>query len=164
MNSLLKLDIPVDEIFQLKAEFEQDPRKGKINGGIGVYLDSKGKPFILPAVKTAISKLEYSNFNYLPLSGDPIFLAETAKLVLGNHLFKLHNDYLAKQGTIGGTNGIYLWARFIKAIDEKPTIIIGLPTWENHVMIFKYFGFKIIVYPHLTGEKKFNLTVLKKLL
>lgn len=153
-----------DEIFKLKAEYECDTRKDKINGGIGVYLDNEGKPFILPTIKTAIKKLEFSNFNYLPLAGDPIYLAETAKLILGENLYKEYDEFLAKQGTIGGTNGIYMWARFVKEINKKPTIIIGSPTWENHLRMFSYFGFKIIEYPHLTGEKKFNLLALKKLL
>lgn len=156
--------IQEDEIFKLKAEFESDPRKEKINGGIGVYLDDKGKPYILPTVKKAIKRLEFSNFNYLPLSGDTVFLEQTAKLALGSNLFKENDQFIAKQGTIGGTNGIYVWARFIKEIDKRPKIIIGNPTWENHLKILSYSGFKILQHLHLSAKKQFNFPALKKLL
>ena len=155
-------EIPVDEIFKLKEEFEKDPRKNKINGGIGVYLDQFGKPYVHPTVKLAIKRLPFDNFNYLPLSGSPIFLKETTRLVLGESMFNYLDPYTAKQGTVGGTNGIYMWARLIKELDKKPTVIIGHPTWENHIRMFLYFGFTIIKYPHLTKNKKFNLKNLKK--
>lgn len=154
--------IQEDEIFRLKAEFDRDPRTGKINGGIGIYLDQFGKPYVHPTVKLAIKKLSFADFNYLPLSGDPVFLKETTRLVLGQTMFKDLDPYIAKQGTVGGTNGIYMWARFIKAMDKKPVIIIGDPTWENHIQILSYFGFTIIKYPHLNKDKEFNITALKE--
>ncbi|OGK26097.1 hypothetical protein A2954_04075 [Candidatus Roizmanbacteria bacterium RIFCSPLOWO2_01_FULL_37_12] len=156
--------IQEDEIFKLKAEFESDRRQHKINGGIGVYLENKGTPYILPTVKKTANRLKFNNFNYLPLSGDPAFLEQTAKLALGNSLFKENNRYIAKQGTIGGTNAIYMWARFIKEVDKKPKIIIANPTWENHIRMFEYFGFSVIRYPHFTKEKQFNFAALKEIL
>src|SRR3989338_8140641 len=151
------MKIPEDEVFKLKIEFEHDPRKGKINGGIGVYFEPHGNPFILPIVKKVIRRLIFDNFNYLPISGDPVFLMETAKLVLGKELLSEYEPYIAKQGTIGGTNAVYMWARFMSKVEKKPTIIIGVPTWENHEKIFASFNFKIIRYPHLTKDRRFNI-------
>jgi aspartate/tyrosine/aromatic aminotransferase len=149
--------ISPDVIFQLSQEFQQDPRKGKINGGIGIYLDEKGKQYILPVVKKAIRRLDFSSFAYLPIGGDQDFLRETIRLVLGQNLYSQLNNKIAAQGTIGGTNGLFLWANLIKQIKPNPRIIIGDPTWSNHLKIFEQGGFKIIKYRHLDKKRKFNL-------
>jgi len=156
MKNLQQLSKPDDEIFRLKAEFDKDSRTEKINAGIGIYLDEKGKPFILPVVKKAVKKLEIKNFNYLPLSGDPLYLEESAKIVLGKYLYQETAKKIAKQGTIGGTNALYMWCRLIKAVDNQPVIILSNPTWENHLKMFEYFGFKIIEYPQLKKDRSFN--------
>lgn len=122
----------LDEIFNLNVEFTADIRTEKINGGIGIYLDNQGKPFVIPIVKKTAQSLDFSNFNYLPINGDPIFLEESSKLVFGNNLYDKFKNQLVKQGTIGGTNGLFVWANLIKLDNPKPTIIIGNPSWENH--------------------------------
>ncbi len=160
----MSLKIIPDEIFQLKSEFESDPRKDKINGGIGVYLDEQGNPFVLPIVKKAIKCLKFDNFNYLSLSGDPAFLKETVRTILGGDLFSDMNDVIAKQGVMGGTNGLYIWAKFIKQLNRRPKIVIGSPTWENHERIFTHFGFSIIRHNHLDKDANFNLESFSKAL
>lgn len=154
--------IQPDEIFQLKAEFEKDPRKNKINGGIGIYLDERGEPYVHDVVKKVVKKIKIDNFNYLPIAGDPVFLTETAKLMLGKDLFSEFDNFLAKQGVMGGTNGLFLWGSFIKKIERKPKIIIGEPTWENHERIFQYLGFQIVKYKHLNEKRNFNYEAVKK--
>lgn len=119
MIQRLKL-VPADEIFQLNTEFNQNKRREKINGGIGVYLDSRGNPYVHPVVKKAIKFLTVSNFNYLPIAGDPSFLKESTKLLLGDSLFSLFEEKLAKQGVSGGTNGLFIWGSLIKETEKKP--------------------------------------------
>lgn len=146
-----------DEIFLLNQEYIQDSRKEKINGGIGVYLNDEGEAYVMPVVKKVISHLPFSNFNYLPIRGDNNYVDETAKLILGQDLFNSVVDRIASQGTIGGTNGLYLWGCLVKYLIPKPTIILSNPTWENHKKIFSYLGFKIVEYQHLTSDKKLNV-------
>lgn len=153
-----------DEIFSLKQEFEADPRPDKINGGIGVYLDNHGQPFVLPVVKQAIKLIDLSSFNYLPISGDHDFLETSTKLVLGKKLYHLLNPRIAKQGVAGGTNGLFTWALSVKQTQPHPTIIISQPTWSNHLQIFSFFGFKIIEYSHLTADNQFDFKALKSCL
>jgi len=153
-----------DEIFDLNTEFNTDIRTEKINGGIGVYLDNQGKPFVIPIVKKIASSLDFSNFNYLPINGDPIFLEESLKLVFGNNLYNDFKNQLVKQGTIGGTNGIFIWANLIKLDNPKPTIIIGNPTWENHKKIFNQLDFNIVEYQHLNSNNEFNLKAFEKII
>ena len=156
--------IPQDEIFTLKTEFEKDNREFKINGGIGIYLDNNGKPYVHPVVQKIIKKLNFDNFNYLPISGDPIFLDESTKLLLGNSLYIKKNRFISKQGVIGGTNGIYLYSSLIKNLNKKTQIIIGLPTWENHNKIFSNLNVKTKTYNHLTNKNEFNYEEIVKLL
>lgn len=151
----------IDEIFQLNKEYKNDPRKNKINGGIGVYLDDNGQPYVLPVVKKAISFLSYDDFNYLPISGDPTFLSESAKLVFGDALYENLQKKIAQQAVNGGTNGLFVWGNLVKGNNKKPAIILSNPTWENHKKIFSYLGFKIIKYNHLTVNKTFDFNSCK---
>lgn len=160
MNKKLNLN---DEIFSLNKEFSVDLRPDKINGGIGIYLDNLGKPFVIPVVKKIASSLDFSNFNYLPISGDPIFLEESAKLIFGKSLYYKYQDKLIKQGTVGGTNGLFIWGSLIKLDNKKPNIIIGCPTWENHKKIFSDLRFNIIEYNHI-NKNKFNFNEFEKVL
>lgn len=148
---------PPDEIFQLNNEYNQDTRKEKINGGIGVYLDDRGQPYVLPAVKKAFSLLSKANFNYLPISGDVTFLDASLKLALGNNLYTSLESKIARQGVAGGTNGLFIWGSFVKQIDPHPTLILSAPTWENHKKIFAYLGFKIVEYNHVAPNHRFDL-------
>lgn len=151
-----------DEIFSLKEEFAKDTRQNKVNGGIGVYLDTNAKPYIMPVVKKAIKCLDLSNFNYLPISGDPDFLDASTKLTLGNKLYKQYRHRLAAQGIMGGTNGLYTWGLMIKKLQSRPQIIVSSPTWENQANIYKYLGFKVIRYSHLDKNHQFNFLALLK--
>lgn len=155
-------NIAPDAIFRLNDEFKADPRPNKVNAGIGIYLDELGKPFVIPIVSKVASSLDFKNFNYLPISGDTSFLDESTKLIFGNNLYNKFNDKLAKQGVVGGTNGIYLWANLISKKDKNQTIIISTPTWENHNKILKNFGFNIIEFPQLDKNNKFNFKALEK--
>lgn len=146
-----------DEIFTLHHEFISDKRKNKINGGIGVYLDETGSPFVLPVVKKTIKFLDFNNFNYLPISGNKTYLEETTRLVLGSKLYEKQGGKFAKQGVMGGTNGLFVWGSLIKEFNKNPSLIISNPTWENHKKIFSYLGFKIIEYDHLDKDYNFNL-------
>lgn len=152
----LKL-VPADEIFRLASEYNRDKRTKKINGGIGVYLDDSGKFYVHKSVRSAIKFLNFFNFNYLPISGDPDFLAESLKLLIGSELSESYGDFFARQGVIGGTDGLYIWGNLIKKIVKKPKIIIGTPTWENHKKIFNFLGFEIIDYDHLDQNGDLNL-------
>lgn len=151
-----------DEIFTLNAEFSSDTRIDKINGGIGIYLDNFGKPFVIPVIKKIIPSLDFSNFNYLPINGDPVFLEESAKLILGKDLYNEYKNQLTKQGTDGGTNGLFIWASLVKFINPKSKIIVSNPTWENHKKIFDHCGLDIIEYNHINKLGLFDFNSFKE--
>ena len=150
-------NFPKDEIFNLQEVYLSDKRPNKINCGIGIYLDNKGKSYIPSSVKKAVKKLKVNNFNYLPITGDSLFLEECSKLVFDQE----DSSSIAKQGVMGGTNGLFMWGSFVKKFEKKPTILIGIPTWENHLKIFSYLNFKIVTYKHLQNDQ-FNVDGFQK--
>lgn len=154
-NNLKKIE--PDEIFSLNNEFINDPRKNKINGGIGIYLDEKGNNYIHPSIRIAQKYLKNNNFNYLPIRGEINFLEEASKLLLGDEHYISSKTLIASQSTIGGTNGLYIWGLLAKRSKKHPVMIVSNPTWENHIKIFNGLGFKIKSYKHLTKTQQFNI-------
>lgn len=149
-----------DEIFNLNKEFIADPRSEKINSGIGVIVDEDSKPYVLPVVKKVITQMRFDNFNYLPVAGDNSFLEASASIVLGNKLHYQFNANIAKQGVVGGTNGLFILGSFIAQQDKHPRILLSNPTWENHKKIFSYLKFHILEYDHTDNSTHFNLSSL----
>lgn len=81
--------IPPDAIFELTAQYLQDPFPQKVNLGQGTYRDGDGNPWVLPSVNRARETLlaQGLNHEYLPILGLPAFREATAKVVLGSELF-----------------------------------------------------------------------------
>lgn len=86
--------IPPDAIFELTAQYLQDPFPQKVNLGQGTYRDGDGKPWVLPSVNRAREMLLAKGLNheYLPILGLPAFREATAKAVLGPELFAQHES------------------------------------------------------------------------
>jgi aspartate/tyrosine/aromatic aminotransferase len=109
-----------DVIFKTVNSFNKDTSPKKVNLSIGIYADEYG---VLPPV----------NSRYLPLSGDPEFLAASERFVFGQSVPGMY-----KFQTCGGTGALSL-ARDIITFNRhnKPHYAMPLPTWPNHTEIFK---------------------------
>jgi aspartate/tyrosine/aromatic aminotransferase len=109
-----------DVIFKTVTAFNKDPSSKKVNLSIGIYADENG---VLPPVSS----------RYLPLSGDPEFLAASERFLFGNSIPGMY-----KFQTCGGTGALSL-ARDIITLNriDTPQYAIPLPTWPNHTEIFK---------------------------
>ncbi len=149
MNSLELL--PPDPLFDLLAAFKNDSNPHKVNLGIGAYVADNGGPFVLPIIQQVANELSMDNFNYLPIKGDPYFLEQTSKLVLGENLY--NESQYAMQATCGGTQACDLFANLTKTLGIK-TILFPTPTWPNHEKIFS--GFSLVEFPHLNNQQEFN--------
>lgn len=70
---------PVDPVLEIGRMWAKDPNSEKINLGIGIYLDEKGRCPVLKAVKEAEENLIVNEVSktYLPIEGEPHFLEET---------------------------------------------------------------------------------------
>lgn len=76
---------PADPILGLGEAFKAEQRAGKINLGIGVYMNAEGKTPIVKAVKKAEALLleQETNKNYLTIDGVQAFNAYTQELLFG---------------------------------------------------------------------------------
>lgn len=147
---------PLDPILGLTAVFQADSRKEKINLSAGVYRTETLTVPILSSVKESEKLLlerEVSK-NYLPIGGDPDFLEETSRLVLGNELYQDSLGLLSLVQTIGGSGGLYLGGELVRKELGCHSIHISDPSWPNHKSIFKECGFEIFSYPYYDLQKK----------
>jgi aspartate/tyrosine/aromatic aminotransferase len=125
--------VPEDPTFKLLKQFRDDPRKQKVNLGIGLYFDSAGDPFVFDTVKKAAQELDVSNFNYLPIGGDRRFLDLAAKWFFGDDYDK---ERMAMQATCGGTQACRCFADLAMEVLHNHVIQIATPTWVNYWALF----------------------------
>ena len=76
---------PPDPILGVTEAFKKDSNPAKMNLGVGAYRDDQGKPFVLPSVRTAESKILTSLMNkeYAPITGESDFGKLSANLAFG---------------------------------------------------------------------------------
>lgn len=139
--------IPKDPLFLLYEEYLADSRTNKVNLGIGIYTDTKGKPFVYPSVQKGAKMINTSNFNYDPIGGNRKFLELSGKLLFGE---SFDSKKMALQQSCGGTHGLAVLAEFFRRINRK-TLLVGTPTWANHFGIFH--DFEVREFAHLQEGK-----------
>mgnify|MGYP001615369158 CR=1 FL=1 len=151
---------PADPIFKLTTEFEEDRRPNKVNLSVGLYRDEQLQTPVLKTVKQAEKYLldTEKSKEYLPISGDPVFVEETKRLIFGDV-----NRVCGIQ-TPGGTGALRVAGDFIR--DEISSIIaLPDPTWPNHPGVFKKCGFKIDTYGYYDVKKhQLNIDAIFKML
>ena len=151
------LKIPPDPILGLSKLFSEDKRKNKIDAGIGVFRDENGKTFTPDAIKLAYKSLDIGLGDYLNPTGeeeylgDRTFLIESSKLVFGKS-----NLNFASAGTPGGTGGVALAFDLFKALFPNSPIVLGVPTWINHLQIAKSRKIEVLTFAHIR-ENKFDI-------
>lgn len=151
---------PADPILGLAMAYLNDPRKNKVNLGIGQYRTASLKPLILNAVKKAEERLirEEKSKDYLPIDGDSDFIKVLANLIFTKKCPYLEDIYGVQ--TVGSTAALAIGARLLFQAGCKH-IFLANYTWPNHNRIFTHAGFKTYCYPYYNEEKKnFDLDAL----
>ncbi len=145
---------PEDPIFGLYTKFLQDPRKDKINLGIGIYFNENLEKKALLSVEKAKEKDASKAFvaTYLPIEGDPLFIEEMEKLLLGK-LYPSVKEKIFSAQTIGATGALSLSASFLQK-QGFSSIFISDPTWPNHKNIFSSEGITPSLYPYFDRKKQ----------
>jgi aromatic-amino-acid transaminase len=148
---------PQDKILQLIAMFREDPRKDKIDLGVGVYKDATGLTPVMRAVKAAEKQLweTEKTKTYTGLAGEPAYNAAMVQMILGG----AQADRAASVATPGGTGAIRQALELIRLASPDATVWISNPTWPNHPSIIKYLGMKVAEYRYFdaaTGEVDFD--------
>lgn len=142
-------EAPVDPIFQLTTAFMEDRRPHKVNLSVGLYRDEMLETPVLTTVKTAEKYLlsQEKTKEYLPISGDPLYLEESGRLIFGDQLWSKHRSRICGMQTPGGTGGLRMGCELLKQ-EVGDRIVIPSPTWPNHLGILKQCGYKIDSYPY----------------
>jgi len=141
---------PSDPIFGLMAQFQVDPRPGKVNLCIGMYYNAEGELPILRSVRLAtesLRKCEQASC-YLPLAGYADYCHAAQALVFGAD-DSIYPGYVATIQTLGGTGALRVGAEVLKRHLPEAEVWISDPGWDNHSTIFTSAGFKVQRYPYL---------------
>ena len=76
---------PPDAILGLTEAFKKDTNPGKVNLGVGVYVDDEGRTPVLRTVKESERRLIESEKtkSYLPITGSPEYGSVVQELLFG---------------------------------------------------------------------------------
>ncbi|PNS16937.1 hypothetical protein CAC42_4901 [Sphaceloma murrayae] len=139
---------PPDAILGITEAFKKDSHPEKINLGVGAYRDDKGKPYVLPSVKSAESKVVQSNLDkeYAGITGVPDFTKAAAVLAYGPDSAPVKEGRVAITQSISGTGALRIGGEFLSRFHPSKTIYIPTPSWANHKAVFTDSGLKVEQY------------------
>jgi aspartate aminotransferase len=148
--------LPADPILGLNQTFQQDTNADKINLSVGVYQDSQGGTPIFTAVKKAEQALIDLQMTkaYAPQAGDPAFVTEITRLLLGDDLVSQLGDRVATVMTPGGCGALRMNAELLKQANESTTVWVSNPTWANHFPLLESAGLTLKTYEYYSAETR----------
>ena len=140
---------PDDPILDLMAQFQKDPRAGKIDLGVGVYRDEAGRTPILDCVHEAerLRLAEEDSKSYQGMAGDPAFTAAIEALALAEHPVRRDRRVFTAQ-TPGGTGALRVAAELIHYSCPDASLWLPDATWGNHPSVFQAVGLRLREYPY----------------
>lgn len=146
---------PADPILGLTEAFKADIRPGKVNLGVGVYLDEDGKLPLMRAVGEANQRLTSSAqpHGYLPIDGMPAYRSAVQAMVFGDSEL-LTEGRVATVQTLGGTGALRVGGDLLHLLAPEATVLVSNPSWENHRAIFTRAGFPVQTYRYYDAEAK----------
>ena len=147
---------PADPILGLGEAFKAETREGKINLGIGVYMNAEGKTTIVKAVKEAERQLlaNETTKNYLTIDGVQVYNAYTQKLLFGENAEVITSGRAKTAQSLGGTGALRIAAEFIKRRTSAKNVWISNPTWPNHNAIVNAVGLTVKNYRYYNEATK----------
>jgi aromatic-amino-acid transaminase len=147
---------PRDPILGLNEQFNLDANPAKVNLGVGVYYDDKGKLPLLECVQAAEKLMMASPKprGYLPIDGIAAYDSAVKALVFGADSDPVKTGRVATAQGIGGTGGLKIGADFLKKLKPSAQVLISDPSWENHRGLFTQAGFDVQSYPYYDAAKR----------
>lgn len=141
---------PRDPILGLTELYIADANPKKVNLGVGVYYDDKGKVPLLECVRRAEQALvqKASPRAYLPIDGLSSYDGAVQKLLFGADSAALGEGRVVTVQALGGTGGLKIGADFLRRLLPDSKVWISNPSWENHRGIFENAGFAVNAYPY----------------
>jgi aromatic-amino-acid transaminase len=147
---------PGDPILTLNEDFAKDPRSGKVNLSIGVYLDESGKLPIMAAVRKAEAAVfaGIGSRPYLPMEGAADYRRQAQLFIFGKDAAALADNRIATVQTIGGSGALKVGADFLHSYFSTAKVWVSAPTWDNHFAIFSGAGYEVRTYPYYSPATK----------
>lgn len=145
--------LPPDAILRLIAEYNDDPRRDKIDLGVGVYRNAEGETPVLGSVKKAEQRLVASQASktYVGSGGAPAFNAAMQSLLFGSA--GEDNARITTLQTPGGSGSLRVAAGLILRARRDARVWASDPTWANHVPLLGSAGLRLEQYPYYrSGE------------
>ncbi len=141
---------PRDPILGLNEQFNADTNPAKVNLGVGVYYDDKGKLPLLECVQAAEKAMMQAPMprGYLPIDGIAAYDTAVQSLVFGAGSEPVSSGRVATVQALGGTGGLKVGADFLKRLSPTAKVLISDPSWENHRALFTHAGFLVESYPY----------------
>lgn len=139
---------PADPILGLTEAFNSDPRREKVNLGVGVYLGEDGKLPLMSAVREAEDRLvaQHRPKAYLGIDGMAAYRDAVRGLVFGQDAAVLAEGRVATVQSLGGTGALKVGADLLYQLDPSARVLISDPSWENHRALFTRAGFQVDTY------------------
>ena len=147
---------PRDPILGLNEQFNADPNPAKVNLGVGVYFDDKGKLPLLQCVQAAEKAMmeKPAPRGYLPIDGIAAYDNGVKTLVFGADSEVVQSGRVATVQALGGTGGLRIGADFLKKVSPNARVLISDPSWENHRALFTQAGFTVATYRYYDAVKR----------
>jgi aromatic-amino-acid transaminase len=141
---------PRDPILGITEAFNADTNPAKINLGVGVYYDDKGKVPLLACVQKAEATLieQPTPRTYLPIEGLAAYDKAVQELVFGADSAVIQEKRAITVQAIGGTGALKIGADFLQRFAPGAQVYISDPSWENHRALFESAGFKVNNYSY----------------
>ncbi|NVJ98506.1 MAG: aromatic amino acid transaminase [Alphaproteobacteria bacterium] len=143
---------PIDALHSVAQRYKADTRPQKMDLGVGVYRDENGLSKVLASIRTAekahieqqISK------SYVGLRGELDFIDAIEGLIWNGN----SSSNVASVQAIGGTGAITQALQLVKKTNPHATVIVGLPTWPNHISIANQLGLRTKTYGYFCREEQ----------
>ncbi|CAO1605350.1 aspartate transaminase aat1 [Xanthoria calcicola] len=135
--------------------YKKDSLPEKINLGVGAYRDDKGKPYVLPSVRSAEKKVVDSNLDkeYAGITGVPSFTKAAAVLAYSSGSTAIKEDRVAITQSISGTGALRIGGEFLaRHFPGDKKIFIPTPSWANHNAVFKDSGLQVEKYRYYNKD------------
>jgi len=142
--------VAIDPILGLMVAFKADNRAEKIDLGVGVYQDDRGRTPVMASVKEAESRLMEleTTKSYQGMAGDPDYNQRMMELLLGKDHSILITGRVKSIQAPGGSGALRVGAEVIRRARPESKLWVGMPTWPNHIPLLGSAGFDIKQYPY----------------
>jgi aspartate/tyrosine/aromatic aminotransferase len=143
---------PADAILGLIAEYRDDPRRQKIDLGVGVYRTTEGETPVLNVVKQAEQILVDTQHSksYIGTAGAADFNSAMQSLTFGDAGI---DDRLVTLQAPGGSGSLRVAAGMILRASPDAAVWVSEPTWANHMPLLGGAGVKLTPYPYYDTKK-----------